>query len=172
MSAFANAVAPPQTDGAKYTTDLVMPALEGDLFNQALPRVSPIPVLYGQAIVATIELSVTGSPSAQTTYVVLQTDLGDGVWYDLAWCLWLGTSGSKNFLLAAGMDGANAVQQTRDAGTAPASSDSVQVPLGGRIRFVGKSSISSGSGDSSSSSSAGDVQQVTCSIRYKILGLR
>lgn len=173
MSAFANATCKPGTDGIPYAVSVAMPALEGDLFNRPAPASSPIPVLYNMAVSASVELSVSGSPPSQTTYVVLQTDLGDGAWYDLAWCLWTGVAGSANFLLAAGIAGANSVQQTRQSGTAPASSGSIQAPLGGRIRFVGKTSISTGSSSVRSSSSGlpASVQQVVCTIQYKLLGL-
>lgn len=101
----------------------------------------------------------------------MQTDLGDNVWYDVAWAQWAVVAGQGNFLICGGVAGANAFQQTRAVGAAPGSSGSNQCPLGGRIRFVGKWT---GSSSSSSSSPGGLVAigQVSITVRYKVLGLR
>jgi hypothetical protein len=170
--AFANAVAGPTTDGILYCSNKILPAAEADLYNASTP--DPIPLPYEVAIVASVELVVSGNPGSNSSYVVLQTDLGDGVWYDLAWCLLTSVNnGAANFLLAAGVGGANSFQQTRTVGTAPAGNGSNQCPLGARVRFVGKSSLGSGSSSSSSSSgSPGNPLQVTAKIVYKIVGLR
>ncbi len=168
---FASAIAGATTDGLPYATAKTVPAAEASLFNQTVPGLfDPIPVPYEAAVVASIELSVTGGPASNASYVVLQTDLGDGVWYDLAWCIWTGTTGSANFLLSAGVGGANVFQQTRAVGTSPSSSSSNQCPLGARIRFVGKATL--GAGGSSSSGSPGAAPIVAATIKYKLTPLR
>lgn len=176
---FANATPGATTDGITYSSAAALPAAEGDLWNGV--RFDPIPVPYEAAIVASVELSVVGNPANNSAYVILQTDLGDGVWYDLAWCVWTGTTGSANFLLSAGVGGANSFQQSRAVGTAPAGNGSNQCPLGARVRFVGKATLTAGSStpgtfdSSSSSSGAGTpaaVPTVTATIKYKLTPLR
>ncbi len=168
MPVFANINVTPAKDGLPYADAALMPALEADLFNRtALSPYDPIPILYEAAIVAAVEFSVQGTFTGNSCYVVLQTDLGDGVWFDLAWCISTLTSGTANFLLSAGVGGANSFQQTRASGTAPSSNSSNQCPLGGRVRFVGKASIT---GAGSSSSGAGPGVLVT--IKYKLTPLR
>ena len=130
---------------------------------------TPVPGLYGQAILASVELSIQGSVNSNTAYVVLQTDVGDGIWYDVAWCSWNGTTGQVNFALCGGAFTCNSFQQ-RASGTAPAGNNANQISLGGRIRFVGKASVTGSS--SSSSSGPGVTPAVLCTIRYKIMGLR
>jgi hypothetical protein len=123
---------------------------------------TPLPIAYGEAVLATIKEVIAGSPASNSSFIVMQTDMGDGFWVDLAWLLDTTTSNATlNYLLSAGVAGANAVKQTRAAAAAPGSTGSNQVALGSRIRFVGNSTLSGGSSPS-----------VTVSINVKILGLR
>jgi len=176
MSAFANAFSGPQSDGMPYCTNKAVPAAENDLYNfqpSVPPGKDPVEVLYGEAIVAIVVLTAAGSIQSQTTFIVLQTDLGGGNWIDVAWITWTGTTGSATFVLSGGAHGANAFQQDRATGTAPnPTSGSRQFPLGGRIRFVGKSSINATAQASSSSSSSAGGPSISCTIRHKLLGLR
>jgi hypothetical protein len=110
----------------------------------------------------------------------MQTDLGDGVWIDLSWCLWNALSGSAIFVLANGASGDNAFQQTRVANQAPTFTGSNRSTLGGRIRFTGAATLGAvGATASSRSSSSSSVSpaivslaQVLATIRYKQMGLR
>lgn len=177
MATFPNVLANPMVDGILYASAVVVPAAEGALGNRGPAQQDPVPVLYNEAISAIVELTAQGAISSQTTYVVLQTDFGDGVWIDVAWLAWTGISGSATFLLAGGVAGANSFQQTRASGTAPSPTNSSnQIPLGGRIRFVGKSTVNTSSSSSSSSSSSGGPAALTpgvlATIRFKLLGLR
>lgn len=155
-------ILPQPTDGVTYFQG-ALPAAEADLG-------SPVALPYAAAVVASVEFSAPGGPGG-TAYVVLQTDLGDGVFFDIAWVQWSVVAAGGNFLISGGVAGANAFQQTRAVGSAPGSSGSNQCPFGARFRFVGKWS----GGSSSSSSSPGGlapVGQVSVSIKYKVLGLR
>jgi hypothetical protein len=172
MTTFANVNPGPSTDGLKYCSNAVIPAVESGLADSTLQGYDPIPVPYEVAVVATVELSAGANIGSNSTYIVLQTDVGSGQWYDLAWILWTGTGGQANFLLSAGVGGANVITQ-RTVGTAPAGSGSNQAPLGSRIRFVGKSTITGVASSSSAVSSPGNVpSHVTATIRYKLVGLR
>jgi|SRR5215831_21124009 len=164
----------PITDGALYCNNELVPAAEASLFNLASPPFfDPVPVLYGEAVFAIVELSANGAITSETTYVVMQTALSDETWIDMAWCTWSGTTGAANFVLTGGVAGANAFQQTRATGTAPTPLlGSNQAPLGGRLRFVGKSTVNASSSSSSSSSSRGKATGIYAKILYKILGLR
>jgi len=166
---YANYTPPITNDGVTYASSKVMPALEGDLWNGAQTSTDPVSVVYHEAAVASVNFTATGGPSTNSTYVVMQTCLADGTWFDVAWCLWTGTQGSASFLLSGGVAGANAFQQSRASGTAPSSNGSNQCTLGGQIRFVGKSTLGA---SSSSSSSSGPPLQVTVTICLKLLGLR
>ena len=178
MSIYANIAPTPQTGGLFYSQGMVIPAAEGELGNQPGSLAPPIATLYGQAITAIIELSTVGAVLTNSTYVVMQTDLGDGVWIDLAWCTWTGT-GTAKFCLADGMDGANSFQ-VRTQGVAPTPANgSNQMPLGGRIRFVGKSTVTTAAASSSSSAKAASSSAapavtpgVLATIKYLLLGLR
>jgi hypothetical protein len=169
MATFASTSGTPSYDGLPYATAAVIPSVEQDLFNQPLPQKGPLSVVYGEAALAVIELSLNVQPATNSTYVILQTDLGDGVWLDLVGIVWTGTSGSATFLLSAGVAGALALQQTRQAGSAPGANFANQCPLGGRIRFVGQTTLT---GVPANFSSSGGVAGVTCTIRVKLLGLR
>lgn len=171
MPTYANITAPSRADGIAYATAVPLTSTEADLYNgQTLPNTGdPVPVLFGQAIQAVVQLSVAGAPASNSTYVVMQTDLGDGVWVDVAWCFWNGTQGSATFVLSGGVAGNNAFQQSRQAGAVPTpqANGSNAMVLGGRIRFVGRTALSGGS-----SYSVGGFAGVLATIRYKLLALR
>jgi hypothetical protein len=159
---YANIVPAAVTDGAPYTVPATaIPATNADN-DLAFPAGnSPIPVSFGASIEAEVTLAYTGSPATSSTFVVMQTDLGDGNWIDVAWIVDTSTSGTITFFLSGGVGGAGAVKQSRTAGAAPASNSSNQMPLGGRIRFVGRATFTGGA-----------TPAVTALIRYKLLGLR
>lgn len=158
------------SDGTPYAVAVPITSSEADLWGgSGAAAPDPIATTYGQAISAVVQLSINGIITANLTYVVVQMDMGDGVWVDMNWIVWTATQGSATFFMSNGAAGANTFQQTRNAGSAPSpqASGSNQMPLGGRIRFVGKSFIAGGS-----SSIAGLTTQVSATIRYKLLGLR
>lgn len=173
MSIYANIAPNPPYDGLVYASAARVPAAEGDVGNQTGKLAPPVPVLYGEACLAIVELSIVGTLTTNTTYIVMQTDLGDGTWIDLAWCTWTGITGVANFVLSGGVAGANSfLQRVSGVAPSPVNGDN-QIPLGGRIRFVGKSSVTTTSSSSSARSSApGVVPGVQVSILYKLLGLR
>lgn len=169
MTAFANTTPAPGTGGMPYATGTPVTGTEADLFNQARPPFfDPVPVpSEHEAVLAVIQLAISGNVSSNTTYIVLQTDLGDGLFVDVAWIQWNGTSGNATFVISAGGSQGRAIQMTRTAGTSPGASGSNQIPLGGRIRFVGKASL--GVGSSSSSSSPQSIGGVSATIKYLFL---
>lgn len=170
MATFANITPTAKTDGIVYANAVNLTSTEADLYNgSALDGQDPVQVTYGQAIQAVVTLTPTGGLTAQNSYVVMQTDLGDGTWIDVAWCVYTNRLIVGTFVLSGGVAGANAVQQSRaaDSFPTPQALGSNQITLGGRIRFVGKCVISGGS-----SAAAGAFTGVTCSIRYRLLGLR
>ena len=170
MATYANIIPTASLDGIIHVSSKVMPSLEVTLFNRASPPFAdPIPVIYNQAVQAIVQFSITGDPDTNISYVVLQTDLGDGQWVDVAWVRWTATTGTAVFAMGGGVAGANAFQQSRAIGTAPGSSGSNQIPLGGRIRFTGKASLGT---SASSSVGVGIFAEVTTTITYKLLGLR
>lgn len=159
------------TDGVLYANAVPLTSTEASLRGgTGAETTDPIPVTYGQAILAVVQLSINGFITGNSTYVVLQTDLGDGVWIDVAWLFWNATTGSATFVLCGGGVGGinNAFQHTRNSGQVPQpqQSGSNSMPLGGRVRFVGKTVMTAGS-----SSAAGVSTAVTATIRYKLLGL-
>lgn len=158
-------------DGVLYSASVPVTTTEADLNGGAGADTArdPIPTEFGAAIVATIVLTANGFVTANNTYVVMQQDMGDGVWVDLNWCFWSGTQGSATFVFSNGVAGANTFQQSRQANSAPQpqSNGSNQLCLGGRIRFVGKSLMAGGS-----SIAPGAAAIITATIRYKLLGLR
>ena len=97
------------------------------------------------------------------------TLLGDGVWVDICWLVWNGSQGSATFVMSNGIAGANVFQQTRQSGQPPTpqTSGSNQLTLGGRIRFVGKTTMVGGS-----SSVSGSPTAVSATIRYRLQPLR
>lgn len=158
---YANVIPPVATDGVPYAVNKTLTSSEADVGNQTGAMAPPATLPYHRGILASVELSVAGAPASNSTYVVMQTDLGDNVWYDVAWCLWTGTTGSANFLLAGGAWSAGAFQQSRALGTAPASSGSNAVPIGTRVRFVGKAALTGGTSPA-----------VTATVTYHPSGLR
>lgn len=179
MTAFANSPPARGTDGVPYCTAAPIPAAEGSLFNLSSPPFfDPVAVLYGEAVQAVVQLSLQGAIGSQSSYVVMQTDLGDDVWIDVAWLSWSsGPTGTATFVLSGGVAGANSFQQSRSVGTAPSPpNDARQFPMGGRLRFVGKATITASSSSSSSSARSSGAPAVTpavlATIKYKQLGLR
>jgi hypothetical protein len=157
------------TDGIPYCIGVPLTSTEADLGDGA-KVVSPVPVVYGQTVVAVVQLSINGLVVGNTTYLVLQCDLGTAgapVWVDAAWLVWTGTQGSATFVLCAGGVGTmnNAFQQSRNAGSPPTpqANGSNAMPIGGRFRFVGKSTFVGGS-----SSLAGITTAVLVTITYRI----
>ena len=167
MPTFANATPQVIADGLPYATNVVLTGNEADLFNVTGP--DPIPVLYGQAVQAVVTLTPSGGPNTLNAYVVMQTDLGDGVWVDVAWIVSTERQSPTTFVLAGGVAGSNAFAQSRKAGVFPnpQANGSNQMALGGRLRFVGKANLTG-----FSSAAPGSLLQVTATIRYKFLGLR
>lgn len=156
-----------QPDGITYATSVPLTATEADLYNGVAG--DPISVVYGQAIVAVVTLTPSGGPTSLNCYIAMQTDMGDGVWVDVAWCVYTNTQASATFVLAGGVAGANSVQQSRQANAfpTPQANGSNQIPIGGRVRFVGKSILVAGS-----SVAAGQVANISATIKYKLLGLK
>lgn len=136
---YANILPTAESDGVLYCSAVAVPSVEASL-GDGLVTPDPIAVVEGIGISAVVELSITGSPGSNSTYVVMQSDYGDGKWADIAWCVWAGTSGSANFVLSGGGLGVNnSFQQSRAVGAAPSMSGSNACSLGGRVRFVGQS---------------------------------
>ena len=138
--AFANVQAAAGTGGVLYADAVPVTSTEADLFNQPIPyRFDPVAVpSEHEVLLAIIQLRINGGPATNSTYIVLQTDLGDGVWVDVSWIVWTGTSGTATFCMSSGPAGGITFLQTRAAGTSPGTSGTNKIPLGGRIRFVGK----------------------------------
>lgn len=159
-----------ETDGIPYCTAVPLTATEADLGDSANAP-APIPVIYGQVIVAVVSLTINGFITGNSTYVVMQTDLGNGVWVDVAWLFWNSTQAPGTFVLCGGGLGAmnNAFQQSRGSGQVPnpQANGSNAVPLGGRVRFVGQTKMTSGS-----SSAPGVSTAVTATITYKLMSPR
>ena len=155
------------TDGIPYATLVPLTTSEATL-GDAVKTPAIIPVAYGQVVVAVVRLVVNGLITGSNFYIVMQADLGDGVWYDVAWAVSTLGQGSATFVLSGGGVGSvnNAFAQTRQAGAfpAPQAVGSNAVPIGGRIRFVGKATLISGS-----SSVAGTTPQVLTTITYKLM---
>lgn len=173
MGTFANIAPSVKGESLPYCVNAAVPSVEGDLFNEQ-PRPQPPALTYMRAVLAVVTLTAQGNISTNTTYIVMQVDLGDGVWLDVAWITWTGASGSATFVLSATEAAANAFQQ-RAAGTAPSPANgSNAMSLGARLRFVGKTTLGAGSSSSSSSSAgAGTVAPaVLATINFKALGLR
>ena len=162
MTTFANVQPVLATDGITYSNAVTVPSSEADLFNQTSLGITldPIPVLYGQAIVATVNLIAVGTVSTNSSYVILQMALDALAWFDMAWITWTGlTAANESFLLSAGSTGAAAFQQSRASGTTPQGTEFNQAPLAGKLRFVGQSTVTGGG-------------SVTATIAYKMMGLR
>lgn len=164
--AFANIEPTPLSDGILYGTNVPITPPEAAL-GDALVTPVLIPVIEGQTIIGVVQLTVNGHITGNNTFVFLQTDLGDGVWVDVAWCNTRITNGSVTFVLCGGGVGAmnNAFGPLRKNGSAPATqaNGSNAVPLGGRCRFTGFSALTGGS-----SSLAGTVPLVQATIKFKL----
>jgi hypothetical protein len=172
MTTYANITPPTHAEGITYCSAQGLTPTEADLANQPNANyLAPIPVLYGEAIVAVVQLSVNGIAVGNSSYVVMQTDMGDGVWVDVAWCVYFSSQAPQTFVLCGGGSGTinNAFQQSRNPGQVPQpqANGSNQMPLGGRVRFVGQSKLTSGS-----SSAPGQPTVVSATIKYRILALR
>jgi len=137
------------TNGVPYCKTAPVGTTEADLG-------TPVTVTWFEAILASVVFTFTGTPTGPS-YIVLQIDLGDSNWIDIAWLTTATTAGTLVFVLAAGSAGGAAAQQTRVVGTAPASSAFIQMPLGGRFRFVGKT---------------GAANTLTATITYRTLPQR
>ena len=164
--AVANITPTAPTDGILYCTSVPITPGEASL-GDALVTPALIPVAQGQTIVAVVRLAVNGHITGNNTFVFLQTDLGDGVWVDVAWCNTKITDGSATFVLCGGGVGAmnNAFGPLRLASSAPSTqaNGSNAVPLGGRVRFTGFSALTGGS-----SSVSGTVPLVQATITYRL----
>lgn len=164
--ASANIIPTAPTDGVSYATQVPLTTTEATL-GDAAKTPTIISIIEGQTIIAVIKLTINGLITGNTAYVVLQTDLGDDTWIDVAWIVWVGGQGTATFVICGGGLGAmnNAFQQSRNAGQPPTpqAAGSNAVPLGGRVRFVGKATLVSGS-----SSIAGTTPQVKTDITYKL----
>lgn len=160
------------TDGILYANTVPLTSTEAVLGDASQVPVL-IPTVFGEAISAVVVLTANGIIVGNSTYVVLQMDMGDGVWVDICWCFWTATQGTATFVFSNGIAGANVFQQTRNSGQVPLNSSgsqgngSNQLALGGRLRFVGKTVMTSGS-----SSAPGVSTVVTATIRYRIQPLR
>lgn len=162
----ANITPTAETDGVVYASAVPLTSTEAAL-GDGLVTPAVISVVAGQTIVAVVRLTINGIITANSTYVVMQTDLGDGTWIDVAWLFWNSTQAPGTFVLCGGGLGAmnNAFQQSRNSGQVPQpqASGSNAVPLGGRVRFVGKTVMTGGS-----SSAAGVSTNVSATITYKL----
>ena len=169
MATFANIVPNPAlTDGIPYATGVPLTSAEAAL-GDAVATPALIPTAFNEAISAVIRLTINGLIVANTTYVVLQMDMGDGVWVDLNWMVWTGSQGTATFVFSNGVAGANTFQQSRNSGQPPTpqANGSNQMVLGGRLRFVGKTIATGGS-----SSAAGTTSGVSVTITYRLQPLR
>lgn len=162
----ANIIPTAPTDGLTYCSNIPITPPEATL-GDGLVVPTIIPVAEGQTIIAVVKLSVNGHITGNNTFVFLQTDLGNGVWVDVAWCNTKITDGNATFVLCGGGIGAmnNAFGPLRLAGSAPTTqaNGSNAVPLGGRVRFTGFSALTGGS-----SSIAGTVPLVQATILFKL----
>lgn len=153
-------------DGVVYASSTPLTSTEASLSNQSTSN--PIAVVEGQEIVAVAKLVVTGLITGNSTYIILQTDLGgDGTWIDVAWIFSNITQGQATFVLCGGGRGTmnNAFQQIRQVNQVPQpqTNGSNVVPLGGRVRFVGRTNMTGGS-----SSISGTPSGVSVTITYKL----
>lgn len=161
-------------DGITYSDAVPLTTSEADVRGGTNAQISTtIPTNFGEAICAIVQLTVSGIVVTNSSYIVMQMDMFDGVWIDLCWCFWNGKQGTAIFVMSNGIAGANAFQQTRQSGEVPVNSSSVQgngsnqLALGGRIRFVGKAVTSGGS-----MAAGGVLGQISVTIKYRIQSLR
>src|SRR5262245_43629725 len=119
MPTFANVSIPPVQSGAPYCTSRLMPAAEADLWDRTDLGQDPVPLIYGAAVSVAVRLATQGIVTSNSTYIVLQTDLGTDRWFDVAWIVTTFISGTADFWLCGGVAGANAFQALRAEGTVP-----------------------------------------------------
>lgn len=166
MTTTANILPTVFSDGILYANAVPLVSTEASL-GDGIKAPDPIAIIEGQTIVAVVKLSINGFITANSTFVFMQTDLGDNTWIDVAWCFYNKTQAPSTFVLCGGGLGAmnNAFEQTRNIGSAPATqaNGSNAVPLGGRVRFTGFSRPTGGS-----SSAPGVNTAVTATITYRI----
>lgn len=162
----ANIIPTAGSDGITYSAAVPLTTTEADLGDGILAP-HPIATQFGEAIAAVVTLTINGIVTASSAYIVMQMDMGDGVWVDMNWAVWTGSQGTVVFVFSNGIAGADTFQQTRQAGAPPSSSGSNQLALGGRIRFVGKSNFAGGS-----SSLSGVPTAVLATIKYRLQALR
>ncbi len=168
----ANIIPTALTDGIPYATSVPLTSTEAVLGDALLTPVL-IPTTFNEAISAVVKLTANGVITGNSTYVVLQMDMGDGTWVDLCWCFWNNVTGNATFVFSNGIAGANVFQQSRNSGQVPVNSSGVQgngsnqMTLGGRLRFVGKSSMTGGS-----SATPGTSTSITATITYRLQPLR
>ena len=158
------------SDGILYASAVPLTSTEASLWGgTGAQGIDPIGTTFNEAISAVIQLTINGIVTAINTYVVLQMDMGDGVWIDINWLVWTGNQGSATFVFSNGIAGANSFQQIRSSGQPPTpqSNGSNQMTLGGRLRFVGKSTFAAGS-----SIAAGASSIITATIKYRLQPLR
>ena len=169
MPTYANITPQALKDGILYANQVPLTSTEADLYSgtTALDALDPIPIAYNEAILAIVQMNPIGITGSESSYVVMQTDMGDGTWVDVAWCVYTNSNTLGIFVLSAGIAGATSVQNTRTSGTAPSSNGANQIALGGRVRFVGKATLTGGS-----SSGPGGIAGIYATIYYKLLGLR
>ena len=162
----ANIIPTAQTEGIAYATAVPLTSTEAAL-GDALQVPLLIPIVEGQTVVAVVQLTVNGFITGNSTFVFLQTDLGNGVWVDVAWCFFNSVQAPGTFVLCGGGLGAmnNAFSVARNSNSAPATqaNGSNAVPLGGRCRFTGFTRMIGGS-----SSAPGVSTAVSVTIHYKL----
>ncbi len=174
---YASIQLPTQFSGLVYASGTgLLPAAEGDLSTIPSIKQSPIPVQRTSNATAVVQFTRRGNFASASGYTVMQTDCGDGVWIDIAWCTFtsIAPAATLVFLLASSQFGPNAFQQTRASGTAPSSTGSNEMGLLGRVRFVGKVTIlgtSSSSMSVSSGTPALPAAGVLVKITVKLQGL-
>lgn len=154
------------TDGIVYADAVPLTITEAALGDGG-EVASIIPIAEGQTIVAVVRLAVQGFITGNSTFVFLQTDVGNGIWIDVAWCFFNSVQAPGTFVLCGGGLGAmnNAFQQSRNSNSAPATqaNGSNAVPLGGRVRFTGFSRHTGGC-----SIGAGASALITATVTYRI----
>lgn len=165
----ANIIPTALTDGIAYATDVPLTPTEATL-GDGLKTPTLIEIAAGQVIVAVVKLTINGFVTGNNTFVFLQTDMGDGVWVDMAWIFFNRVQVETTFVLCGGSLAANsAFQVLRNPSSAPdpQANGANDVPIGGRVRFSGFSKMTGGS-----SSAPGVSTSVNATIKYKIRSAR
>lgn len=156
------------TDGAIYANGTVLTNTEGDLNNLTGLNQTPIGVGLGNALylLASIKIVVAGTPGSGVAWVAIQTALADGIWYDVGWVEKSFTLGNGTFNQAFGSGimtstssaSANNWVNARTLGVDPGATGTNNLPLGGQLRFTGKTTFNQGT--------------ATVTIYYKLQGMR